>query len=106
MLQDTAINPSMGVRYDLNEPLAHLMYFDNNNLYGKAMLDPLPTRGFKWLSDKEISSLRIENLDGDSDIGDIFEVDLEIPVGLHEIFSNYPLAPKSLKINENILLSF
>ena len=57
-----ANNPEMGQRYNPEQPLVYLCYVDANNLYGKAMSDPLPTGGFKWLSEEEIGKLEIEKI--------------------------------------------
>ena len=45
------------------EPLEHLYYTDANNFYGLAMSDPLPTGGFRWLTDEEIERLDIHQSD-------------------------------------------
>ena len=104
--QARANNPAMGSKYNPAEPQVHLMYFDANNLYGKAMSDPLPTGGFKWLSTDEISSLNITSLDADSSIGYILEVDLDVPQELHDKQSDYPLAPERLNITPEMLSPF
>ena len=36
------------------KPISHLTYLDVNNLYGWAMSQQMPTKGFKWLNDDEI----------------------------------------------------
>ena len=104
--QAKANNPEMGPRYDPGQPLVYLCYLDANNLYGKAMSDPLPTRGFRWLSDGEIESLNIEELDIYDSRGYIFEVDLEVPPHLHDHHNDYPLAPERLEIDETMLSPF
>ena len=102
----TANCPGMGSRYNPEEPLVNLLYLDANNLYGKAMSDPLPTGGFRWLQVEEIAELDIENLEIDSKRGYIFEVDLEIPHYLHDLHSDYPLAPERIDIDESMLSPF
>ena len=70
------------------------------------MSDPLPTGGFRWLSDGEIESLNIEELDIYDSQGYIFEVDLEVPPHLHDHHNDYPLAPERLEIDETMLSPF
>ena len=41
-----ANNPHMGSEYNPREPTRYLQYLDANNLYGLAISQPLPTRGF------------------------------------------------------------
>ena len=43
-----ANNPYMGSEYDPDHPTRYLQYLDANNLYGWAMSQPLPARGFHW----------------------------------------------------------
>ena len=44
----------MGEDYNPTEPSKYLQYLDANNLYGWAMSRPLPTKGFKWMAEKEL----------------------------------------------------
>jgi hypothetical protein len=56
----------------------------------------LPTDGFVWVSDVDSKFnpvTKILSLDDEADIGYVFEVDLEVPEHLHDLFSDYPLAP-------------
>ena len=78
----------MGESFDSSRPSSFVTYLDANNLYGWAMSKPLPTRGFKWMSDKELNNWR--------SIPCILEVDLEYPKELHDLHNDYPLAPESL----------
>ena len=65
--------------YDPTKPRVDLLDIDANNLYGKAMSDPLPVRGFRWLTEEEIAVLDISSYDEHSRVGYIFEVDLDVP---------------------------
>ena len=53
----------------------YIMYYDQNNLYGWAMSQPLPYSDFKWLSGKAGKRQKGK--------GWILEVDLEYPKELH-----------------------
>ena len=76
------------------------MYLDansnhGNNLYGWAMVQHLPTSGFKW------SSTSIEDVlkhPINDKVGFICEVDLEYPDELHQMHNDYPLAPEKLEV--------
>ena len=74
--------------YDLNEQHNHIMYYDENNLYGWVKSQPLPYSGFKWV---DITP---------AEQGEILEVDLEYPAELHDLHNDYPLAPERLNIKE------
>ena len=37
--------------YDRKKKPSYIQYLDANNLYGKAMTEKLPVRGFKWMED-------------------------------------------------------
>ena len=56
------------------------------------MKKPLPTHGFKWMKVSEL-----ENWENHSCI---LEVDLEYPRSLHDLHSDYPLAPEQIKLNK------
>ena len=71
-----ANNPYMGSQYALCEPTRHLQYLDVNNLYGWAMSQPLPTRGFKWVDVKPDDVGKLAN---SSKKGYILEVDVCYP---------------------------
>jgi len=69
-------------------------YFDANNLYGDAMIRPLPTGNYKWENAKNFDSKFITNYDFENEPkGYYFTVDLEYPKSLHDLHNDYPLAP-------------
>ena len=49
-----ANNKFMGEKYDPWSPSKYLAYLDANNLYGWAMMKPLPVGDFKWMNEKEL----------------------------------------------------
>ena len=89
--------------HDSEIPSNHLIYLDANNLYGWAMSQPLPTHGFRWLTEEEIRTLDATSTPEDADRGCILEVDLEYPEELHDEHNDYPLAPESLAITPEML---
>ena len=68
----------------------YLIYLDANNLYGWAMSQPLPTGGFKWMTDEELS-VPIEEFPPC-----FVEVDLEYLEDLHDYFSEFVPAPDNI----------
>ena len=80
----------MGEKYDSSQPSKFISYLDANNLYGCAMMKPLPVGDFKWMDEKELENWK--------DFPCILEVDLEYPKDLHDLHNDYPLAPERLKI--------
>ena len=67
------------------------MYWDANNLYGWAMIQPLPVSDFKFLTKKEINQFNLDSVSENSEIGYILEVDLEYCKELHDLHNDYPL---------------
>ena len=43
------------IDYNSSEWSRCIMFLDANNLYGKAMMEPLPVGGFRWMRDAELS---------------------------------------------------
>ena len=74
------------------EPSKYMTYLDANNLYGWAMSKPLPTHGFKWMKVSELETWELYPC--------ILEVELEYPKSLHNLHSDYPLAPEQIEVNK------
>ena len=66
-----ANNPYMKC-YNPENDKSYIMYLDANNLYGWAMVQPLPYRGFRWVEPKHYTKK-------EPGIVYIYEVDLEYP---------------------------
>ena len=83
------VNNKSMKHYDKNEESSFLEYSDTNNLYGFAMIQPLPVDGFKLVENvSKIDEDFIKNYDEDSDKGYILEVDVEYPKNLHDLHSD------------------
>ena len=86
-----ANNKYMEEKFDSSQPSKFISYLDANNLYGWAMMKPLPVGDFKWLSPLELENWK--------EIPCILEVDLDYPEKLHDLHNDYPLAPERLRKN-------
>ena len=80
----------MGTEFDPAEETKFIWYLDANILYAWAMSKQLPISGFKWMADNE--------LDDWKHLICFLEVDLEYNEDLHDLHSDYPLAPERIKI--------
>jgi hypothetical protein len=76
---------------------------DMNNLYGWAMIQPLPTNDFKFLSQEEINNIDIRTVPQDHERGYILEVSLRCPPSIHDLTNDYPLAPEQLTVEDEWL---
>ena len=85
-------NKYMGNKFNPSEPSKYITYLDANNLYGWAMSKPLPTHGFKWMKVNELKTWEKHPC--------ILEVDLKYPKSLHDLHSDYPLAPERIEVNK------
>ena len=92
--------------YDEESPSKYIMYIDANNLYGWAMSQYLPTRSFKWMTEKQIDNIDLAKYKEDSKKGLILEVDLEYPKELHGLHNDYPLAAEKVKVTKNMLSDY
>ena len=52
-----ANNPEMGEGYDKEKEHSYISYLDANNLYGWAMVQPLPEGDFRWESERDTAAL-------------------------------------------------
>ena len=87
-----ANNKYMGKSFMDTMLSTYTVYLDANNLYGWAMSKPLPTHGFKWMKVSELETWKNHSC--------ILEVDLEYPRSLHDLHSDYPLAPEQIEVNK------
>ena len=87
-------NKYMGDKFNPSEPSKYITYLDANNLYGTAMSMKLPTHGFKWMNDKELSIWEKYPC--------ILEVDLEYPKKLHDLHNDYSLAPERIMCKNKV----
>ena len=89
--------------FNKNKPSKYLMYLDANNLYGCAMSEKLPTRGFKWLTSGEMENLyKNQVVQVWEKTPCILEVDLEYPENLHDLHNDYPFCPERVKCENNV----
>ena len=75
-----------------------------NNLYGWAMSEYLPYEEFAWL--KNVDEFDVMSISEKSLIGYFFEVDLQYPDELHELYNDYPLAPEKLAVSSDMLSKY
>ena len=93
--------------YDKNKESSYLEYLDANNLYGWAICKKLQVGNFKWLDNEDIPKYNyelIKKYDENSDIGYIFEVDVEYPKHIRMLHKDLPFLPKRMKINKSTKL--
>lgn len=90
-----ANNKYMGADYYSQEENNFLMYFDVNNLYGWAITQALPFRGFIWKYN--ISNHFFFNIPDNCKIGCILEIDLEYSESLHDAYKYLSLRLQHIK---------
>ena len=100
-----ANNPAME-EYDEAKPTTYLQYLDANNLYGWAMCQPLPISGFEWEEPTPELLQHILSHPDDDGRGYMVECDLTVPEHLHDLFSDYPLAPEKLSVSHDMLSAY
>ena len=83
-----------------------IFYLDMNNLYGCAMRQYLPISNFKWVKNIHKMDEKLMNIKYNSSTGYVLEVDLEYRKKLHDIHSDYPLAPENINIQKEWLFKY
>ena len=82
--------------YVRNKELSYLQYWDVNNLYGWAMLQKLPIKGFKQEKDtSEFNDNFIKNYKEKIDEGYFFQNDVQYLEKLHEFYNDLPFCQKA-----------
>ena len=82
-----------------------IKYYDINNLYGWAMMKPLPMGEFKREDPSNWNEKRILSFDSQT-IGYRLVVDLEYPAEIHDWHNDFPLAPEKRTITESELSEY
>ena len=84
--------------YSPEEESMYLQYLDANNLYGWAMVQNLPTHGFKWKDVEDFTPEKIDELVKKNKKVYLLEVDVENPKELHENHNELPFLTERMKI--------
>ena len=92
--------------FNVNKETVHLTYLDFNNLYGWAMNQLLPERDFKWLDENEFCGINWKNIETETDVGYILEVDFHYPENLHNLHKDFPLAPHQFIVTNDLLSEY
>ena len=88
--------------YDDKKSSKYIKYLDANNLHDWAM----SMANLNSLIKKETDQFYLNSISKNTSDGYILEVDLGYPDKLHELHNDYPLAPKVLEINHNMLSKY
>jgi len=71
-----------------------------------AMSETLPIGDFHFLNDEQVAKLDLSAVVPDAEFGYIVECDLSYPTHLHNLHSDYPLAPEHLTVSRDMLSPF
>ena len=86
--------------YDREKKSSYVQYLDANNLYGKAMTEKFPVRGFKWVNDiSKIDEDFVKDYNKNDNKGYILDVDIDYPSKLQNLHSDLPFLPERMIIN-------
>jgi len=95
------------ITHNNTELTQHLAYIDENNLYGNSLSKPLPHSEFCWVEDLSVFTHDfILSLDEEGEWGYTLEVDLGYPEHLHHSTADFPLAPVSGEITQDMFSNF
>ena len=82
--------------YDPEEISKYIMYLGKNVLYISALCEPLPLKGFSWITPEKITEMMSDHAKINSGT---LKIDLEYPKELHDLHNDYPFAPESVTVN-------
>ena len=87
--------------YDENKDYSYIQYLDTNNLFGMAMCEKLPIKGFKWMDDiSMINEDFVKSYNKNSGKGYILKVDVDYPCQLQNLHSDLPFLPERMVVNK------
>ena len=87
--------------YDRKKKSSYIQYLDANDLYGKAMTEKLPVKGFRWMDDiSKIDEDFVKDYDKNNNKGYILDVDIDYPSKLQNLHSDLPFLPERMVIND------
>ena len=86
--------------YDRKKESSYIQYLDANNLYGKAMTEKLPVKGFRWMDYiSKIDEDFVKVYDKNNNKDYILDVDIDYPSKLQNLHSDLPFLPEGMVIN-------
>ena len=86
--------------YNKNKESSYIQYLDANNLYGMAMLEKLPIKGFKWMVDiSGIDENFVKSYNKNSGKGYVLKVDVDYPYELQNLHCDLPFLPEKIVVN-------
>ena len=86
--------------YNKNKESSYIQYLDANNLYGMAMSEKLPIKGFKWIADiSRIDENFVKSYNKSSNKGYILKVDVDYPCELQNLHCDLPFLSEKMVVN-------
>ena len=86
--------------YDENKDSSYMQYLDANNLYGMAMSEKLPIKGFKWIVDfSGIDENFVKSYNKNSGKGYVLKVNVDYPHELPNLHCDLPFLPERIVVN-------
>ena len=87
--------------YNKNKESSYIQYLDANNLYGMAMSEKLPIKGFKWMVDSSrIDENFVKSYNKNRGKGYVLKVDVDYPRELQNLHRDLPFLPERMVAND------
>ncbi|KAJ8671689.1 hypothetical protein QAD02_002948 [Eretmocerus hayati] len=81
-------------QYNSSKPPSYIISWDQNNLYGEGLSQPLPYAGLTWI--ENVADFDVRSIPDDGPCGYFVETNIKYPVELHELHSDYLFCPERL----------